>query len=266
MNRRLLARVCIVTGFLCLAGEAIAAIVPGHHVRALGFTTALSAIGAIGGGLIYLRSTRRAVRSRHGTSKSDRAAWGSARTLSDLGELTAQWIEGRIASQPGYCGPSDIEDPALVPLLAALNRAGFVTTGSQFGESGPGYDGAHWDQRAAVEGFTGRQMAVRLVRAARQAGLSMVLHSPEELPRWRYRYHRAVVVTRRAGEDRTRFGVQAPRRHIRDPHLGYGICHPDAVNALCEAWQVTVIDPEWGRPDVLWRVLEQAIQPAGGTS
>ena len=79
-------------------------------------------------------------------------------------------------------------------------------------------------------------------------------------------------MTRVNGRDFTGFGVQLPRRHIRDDWVGYGICHPDAVAALCGAWQVTVADPEWGRPDVLWRVLEQAIQPgyqcgtAGGQS
>jgi hypothetical protein len=41
------------------------------------------------------------------------------------------------------------------------------------------------------------------------------------------------------------------------------MCHRDAVRALCSAWQVTVIDPEWGRPDVLWQVLEDAVRPEG---
>ncbi len=67
------------------------------------------------------------------------------------------------------------------------------------------------------------------------------------------------MVTRRDGEVVTRFGVQLPRRHIRSGITGYGICHPDAVDALCSAWQVTVIDPEWGRPDLLWRVLSAAV-------
>ena len=41
----------------------------------------------------------------------------------------------------------------------------------------------------------------------------------------------------------------------RDDWTGYGICHPDAVDALCAAWQVTLIDPEWGRRDALWDML-----------
>ncbi|MGW1620979.1 DUF6919 domain-containing protein, partial [Streptomyces sp. NPDC002172] len=34
-------------------------------------------------------------------SRSDRRRWRSARTISDLGELMALWLEGTIASRPG---------------------------------------------------------------------------------------------------------------------------------------------------------------------
>jgi hypothetical protein len=188
--------------------------------------------------------------------KSDLAAWQSARTLADLGELTARWVEGTLASQPGYCGTSDIEDPAMVPVLARLNRAGFVTVASQAGSDGPGYDGAHWQQRAAVQGFAGLEFAMKLGTAARRADLVVIAHDPALLRRWRYGYDRSGAVTARAGRERTWFGVQLPRRHIRDGWTGYGMCHRDAVDALCGAWQVTVIDPEWGRADALWRALE----------
>jgi hypothetical protein len=195
-----------------------------------------------------------------GMSRQDRELWASARTLADLGGMTAQWIEGTLSSQPGYCGPSDIEDPAMIPVLAKLNRAGFKTIASQVGETGPG-----WEQCAAVEGFAAARLAFRLAQAAGSAGLDYVLHDPVTLPRWRYRYHSAVIVTRRNGHPHTTFGAQLPRRHIRDGWIGYGICHQDAVHALCQAWQVTVIDPEWGRPDLLWPVLAGAVaSPAEG--
>jgi hypothetical protein len=38
------------------------------------------------------------------------------------------------------------------------------------------------------------------------------------------------------------------------------------VKALCAAWQVTVIDPEWGRDDLLWDVLAGAVCPDGRTA
>jgi len=205
-------------------------------------------------------------------NRDDRKLWASARTLDDLCELTAMWLEGAIASQPGYaanCGPDD-ETLPLVPVLVALNRAGVMTTGSQPGLDVVAADGSRWKQRAAVEFyFRAHDPAVlRLTRVARWAGLITVAHLPSSLPRWRYRYDQAVTVTRTDGCDPqcptrhedgcdwTWFGTQVPRRHIRSPHLGYGICHRDAVKAVCSAWQVTLIYPAWGREDSpLWALL-----------
>ncbi len=34
-------------------------------------------------------------------NRADRKAWRSARTLADLGELTARWIEGDLGEHPG---------------------------------------------------------------------------------------------------------------------------------------------------------------------
>lgn len=187
------------------------------------------------------------------------ADWQSARTLADLGQLTARWLEGDLADVPGYSGPPDDETLPVVPMLARLNRAGYVTNGSQPGEAGPGYDGDWYEQRAAVEGFTDRALGLRLAAAARRAGLAVVAHDPASLPRWRIRYSGCVPVTRAGGCTFTRFGAQLPRRHLRDGWTGYGACHPDAVAAVCGAWQVTVVDPVWGRPDRLWAALEGAI-------
>ena len=199
--------------------------------------------------------------------KRDLAAWQSARTLADLGELTARWLEGTLASQPGYCGPSDVDDPErLVPLLARLNRAGFVTTGSQAGEFGRGRDGADGQQRAAVEGFATGAALVRFSDAAHDAGLLAVAYDPASLFRWRYGYRDSIAVTARAGRNYTWFGVRIPRRHIRDSWTGYGMCHRDAVKALCGAWQLTLVDPEWGRPGVLWETLERAVAGSAVTS
>ena len=161
-----------------------------------------------------------------------------------------------------------------MPVLARLNRAGFVTSGSQPASDGKGCDGANWRQRAAVEGYASDAVLDRLrscVRLDATTGTFPLLIA-QKASRWRYRYDRAVAVTRTDGCDPhcptrhadgcdyTWFGAKVPRhRHIRDPHMGYGICHPDAVDAVCEAWQVTVIDPEWGRNDLLWDVLDDAL-------
>lgn len=196
----------------------------------------------------------------------NRKRWASARTLADLGQLTALWLEGVIASQPGYapgCGP-DPETADLVPVLAACNRAGFVTDASQPGYDGPGYDGRHWQQRASVEGFASRELAERLRRAAQDARLFARV---QPASRWRVHSGHAITVTRCDGQPCTRFGAQLPRRDIRDSHVGYGGClELGAVRALCAASRVTIVDLAWGSDDLLWPVLAKfadAEQEAG---
>lgn len=191
--------------------------------------------------------------------KADRKAWASTCTLTDVGELTAQWLEGRISSVPGFCGAPDEETLPLVPVLARLNRAGYVTDCSQPGEIDDCCGGGLIEQRAAVQGYASPQVAGTLIRAAETAGLVVVSCSPAGVPRWRYGYGPSVTVTQVNGLRFTGFGVRIPRRHIRDPHIGYGECGREAVDVLCSAWQVTVIDPEWGRDDLLWDVLDGAL-------
>lgn len=181
-------------------------------------------------------------------SRRDRQAWASARTLADVGDLTARWLEGDLASQPGYergAGP-DTETTPLIPVLAACCRAGFVTNGSQPGE--PVDDG--FGQRAAVEGFASPEAAARIA-ACLPDGLIMLTGRAG----WRMRWRQAVVVTMDGGRPFTRFGVVLSRRHLADSWVGYGSLHPDAVRALQAAVQVTVVDPEWGRNDRLWPAL-----------
>jgi len=184
-------------------------------------------------------------------NRADRERWASARTLADLGELTALWLEGEIRKAPGYDGPPDPETLPLVPVLAAACRAGFVTSGSQ-----PGCRGAGQEQRAAVEGFASLPTMDRLLRCRdgvlAERGLPIVIRAWRAS--WRTSWRYAIPVSRSDGQVVTRFGARLSRRFIRDPWTGYGACHRDAVAALCGAWQVTVTDPQWGRDDALWPV------------
>lgn len=192
------------------------------------------------------------------TAGRHRNPWRSARTLADLGELTARWLEGDLDEVPGYGGPPDEETRPLVPALAALNRAGYVTIGSQPGETGRGVDGGFWEQRAAVDGLASGLLVWRIAGAAERAGLTVITHDPAGRPRWGTR-GQAVPVTREDGEDCTWFGAQVSRHHLSDSWTGFGGCHRDAVRAVLRAYQVTVIDPEWGRPGLLWEVLSGVI-------
>jgi hypothetical protein len=78
--------------------------------------------------------------------------WAAAVTLGQLGELVAEWLEGRIAAPIYGEGPAP-ETAALIPALAHLNRSGFVTLDSQ-----PGEIDDHWAQRAAVSGYSSRTL------------------------------------------------------------------------------------------------------------
>ncbi len=52
----------------------------------------------------------------------------------------------------------------------------------------------------------------------------------------------------------TWFGARLSRRYLR---FLYG--ETGALSALQRVWQVTVIDEVWGRDDVLWTALDQAV-------
>ena len=169
-----------------------------------------------------------------GMSRADRRAWADARTVADLGQLMARWLEGDLKSWPGNApgyGPDDETRP-LLPSLVAANRAGYVTTNSQPGLDGAGFDGARWRQRAAVDGFvTDPDMLRKLQRAAQKHGLRVSTSG-----QW-------TVVTERASEPVTAFGQRVDDRVLRSVWPGI---HRSAYRAVADAQQVTVLHPVWG--------------------
>ncbi|MFD5342317.1 DUF6919 domain-containing protein [Streptomyces anulatus] len=190
-------------------------------------------------------------------SSADKRRWRTAETLQDLGTLMAAWLIGDIASQPGYqpnCGP-DEETRHLIPVLVAANRLGYVTDSSQPGNAETGYDGQWWEQRAAVSGvIDDPQLRDRLVAAAQLAGLTVVQH--DLTPR---RDAEGVPVTRSQGSVHTRFGGFLPARDLRT------VWQPEiigrrAFEKVTAAWQLTLVDPEWGRDDVLWEALAEVVR------
>lgn len=190
--------------------------------------------------------------------RRERKLWQAARTLSDLGELTAQWLEGGLRSQPGYmpnCGP-DPETTELIPVLARLNRAGYVTNGSQPGVEGVGFTGGWARQRAAVEGFTSATHASQIETIAERAGL-IVLCTPAPQPKRglaRLRSDRGpqVTVSEVDGTPYTGFGGMG----YSDLELHAEELNDEAFGTLLASWNVTVADPEWGRNDLLWPTLD----------
>ncbi|MGW4784930.1 DUF6919 domain-containing protein [Streptomyces sp. NPDC004230] len=190
-----------------------------------------------------------------GMSRTDRGRWRAARSISDLAQLTALWLEGRITSQPGYtpkCGP-DEETAHLVAVLALANRAGYLTDNSQPGNAGPGFDGRWWAQRAVVSGWVRRDgdgidLVNRISAAARAAGLIVCADGHRD----------GVTVTTVDGDDWTSFGWQLSKRDLRGRWPAH-LIHHDAFRQLRAAIQLTVVDPQYGRDDVLWDVLARTL-------
>jgi hypothetical protein len=178
-------------------------------------------------------------------SPADAARWYTALTLHDLGELTAQWLEGKIASIPSVVpdtGP-DEETIPLIPLLAAANRAGYFTEFSQ-----PGEDDDGWIQRAAVSGFASPATFAALCTAAAHTDLMITVARAGDDD-----WGPTATVSIDNGSENTCTGGAMSSAVIHGnygPHL-----HPDALQAICDAWQITLIDPQWGRNDTLWPVL-----------
>lgn len=185
-------------------------------------------------------------------SRADRRLWRQAGSLPDLCELMARWLEGELSMWPGYADWPDGETAALIPVLARANRAGFLTDQSQPGCDGPGFDGSRWEQRAAVSGLIGDEELLyaigRVAEARRLTLLVRDVHGHGRLP--------GMTATRVDGEPYTTFGTRLSRRQLR--HIWRGVSRP-ALDDICAAWQVTLVDPQWGSGDRLWTALDEAI-------
>jgi hypothetical protein len=186
--------------------------------------------------------------------RADRKLWRQAGSLAELGGLMARWLEGELSVWPGYAvaGP-DEETTDLVPVLARANRSGFVTDQSQ-----PACDevtprGRHWKQRAAVSGLVGdEQLLFALARVAEAQRLTILVRTVDEASR-----RPGITATQVDGEAYTAFGGHLTRSDLRHMWLGTSWA---ALAEIESAWQVTLIDPVYGRTDRLWPALDEALQ------
>jgi hypothetical protein len=168
--------------------------------------------------------------------RADRAAWRSARTLADLGELVTRWPNGQLQQTPGHLGPPCAETIPLIAALTAANRAGFVTDNSQQA----GRDGARvWE--AWVCGFATDDTLARLRAAV--AGTPLILDACRGRVHGGHRWGRC------------------PRREV----TGFWLRRcPGASRELAVTWHVTITDPAPGRNDRLWPALDTfAATPEG---
>jgi hypothetical protein len=180
----------------------------------------------------------------------DARYWAEARTLSDLGELTARWLEGVIKYQPAWEGTwPDADMEPLVPVLVVANRGGFVTHFSQPGHSLALGNG---QRRAAVSGFGTEEVILRLQSASLGTDLVILAYPPGgKLDGFQ------IPISISGGLVGIWAGAEMSPQAIQE-YYG-GDCHPDAIAALLGAWQATLIDPHWGRDDLLWPRLRAAV-------
>lgn len=181
------------------------------------------------------------------------SVWRDARSIADLGLNMALWLEGRGPDWPGYYGPFGQEETDgakhLIPILAAANRAGYVTTCSQ-----PACDenvqGSRWRQRAWVEGIVDHRSPLlgRLLGLERH-GFTVVRGWPRD----------GHVLTTRDGEPITGIGGFRMRRDgITREWRGVG--RHAIADLKRNGVRIHVIDTVWGRDDRLWPALAGAVR------
>lgn len=191
---------------------------------------------------------------RRGMSRADRARWEACASLADVARLTAAWLRGEIASQPGYIGRSDVDEDVvrgMAELLAAVNDAGFLTNSSQAGVVA---SNTGWVQLAAVSGFATPEVLARLRAVVdRHPELSLV----ECRKASAFGTDPVCPVTFRHGYPWTDFGNAMPVGDIRDDWTGYGMCRPEAVAEVLAAQQVVIVDRLAGRNEILWPALAE---------
>ena len=180
-------------------------------------------------------------RDRFGRRLEDRGAWRQATTLAAAGELTARWLEGSSEFQPAtFTASFDAETAPIAVELAALNRNGLFTKESQ-----PGLRSAGLAQRQYVTGFCSAEIVAQLLALSTRSELVTVAHAPGESS------SAAIPVTVDGGEVVTVLGSSenpVTEEQIQD---WAGETNDNLALLLADSWYVEILDPAWGRDDVL---------------
>lgn len=184
--------------------------------------------------------------------RADRSLWKNARSWDNLCSLMARWCEGKIEWCPTHdARESETED--IAPALAALNRAGFLTSRSKPGmgptdlpDTDPRYPGT-LSQRAAVEGFAPAAVVRRLEEAVE--GTRLVIAVRPLHPGWKGSVLDDVVVAELKCEPQFRMGQHFSTKEIEPV---WDVLRDDLYGQILAAYQVFVYDPNYGPHTLLW--------------
>jgi hypothetical protein len=183
--------------------------------------------------------------------KTNSLAWSEAKSLADLGEMTARWLLGLVPTHPCQEGPPDLETNKIRRSLIRLNRSGWVTDFSQPAE--PHHDGCA--QRACVSGFCEEGLAKTIATLMLRTELIALPFPPSggggyQIPITIDDYHPFTW----HGSFDPQYAFDSFTEIL--PH--------EALHALRGAWYIIVIDPVWGRQRYLWQQVEKVIRQGAG--
>ena len=180
-------------------------------------------------------------RDQYGRLLEDRGAWRQATTLDAAGELTARWLEGGSSYQPGHFAAGyDDETNPIAAALAELNRNGLFTKESQ-----PGIQDGAAAQRQYVTGFCSAATAGDLLALSTRTELVTVAHAPGEAS------SAAIPVTLDGTEVVTVLGSSENPVDEEQIKAWSDETNDSLALLLADSWYVEILDPVWGRNDVL---------------
>ncbi|HJV98497.1 MAG TPA: hypothetical protein VJ617_05330 [Arthrobacter sp.] len=192
------------------------------------------------------------VRDQFGRNLEDKGAWRQATTLDAAGELTARWLEGKSEYQPAtFTARYDDETEPIAVELAALNRSGLFTKESQ-----PGLQNEGTAQRQYVTGFCSAETAASVLALSTRSELVAVAHAPGESS------SASIPVTLDGGEVVTVLGSSenpVTEDQIRD---WAEETNESLALLLADSWYVEILDPVWGRNEVLLPAVATALTVA----
>lgn len=180
-------------------------------------------------------------RDQYGRLLEDRGVWRQATTLEAAGELTARWLEGGSSYQPGhFAADYDDETNPIAAALAELNRNGLFTKESQ-----PGIKDGAAAQRQYVTGFCSAATAGDLLALSTRTELVTIAHAPGEAS------SAAIPVTLDGSEVVTVLGSSENPVDEEQIRAWSDETNDSLALLLADSWYVEILDPVWGRNDVL---------------
>lgn len=177
----------------------------------------------------------------------DTELWRGAKTLEELGELTAKWIEGDLPYHPCEGGGVYEETKPIQEVLVFFNKNGLVTTFSQPAEP---LDEKGFSQRACVEGFAREDVAKRIAALGLYTDLLVLIYPPDV--EWGYQ----IPITLSEYQPFTWCGPSWGNEQLE---YFKEECSTEAMESLASAWLVVVMDLQWGRENYLWEHVRHAL-------